>query len=168
MAQRSGVECAAIICSTGEPLFHDAPILLTPGCQRVVGIFSPTLLDPTVSQEGLHLYDAFLPVHGADRRAELGRALEDMRALFPGFDETLVWHLPMFFTGSWPGTESSLTFGQLGDRLLESATPVRRLYLVGMDVQGSGTAGDVIPVGVQRLLELMDCRFPAQGITAAA
>jgi len=168
VAQRSGVECAAIICSTGEPLFHDAPILLTPGCQRVVGIFSPTLLDPTVSREGLHLYDVFFSVHGADQRAELRKALGDMGTRCTGFDETLVWHLPMFFTASWPGTESSQTFGQLGDRRLESATPVRRLYLVGMDVQGSGTAGDVIPVGVQRLLELMDCRFPAQGITAAA
>jgi phytoene dehydrogenase-like protein len=168
VAQRSGVPCAAIICSTGEPLFDDAPILLTPGFQRVVGIFSPILLDPTVSQEGLYLYDVFFPVHGADRRAELRKALGDMGTLFPGFDETLVWHLPMFFTGSWPGTESNHTFGQTGDRRLVPTTPVRGLYLVGTDVQGSGTAGDLIPVGVRRLLEVLDCQFPAQGITAAA
>ncbi len=160
--------CAAIICSTGEPLFDDAPILLTPGCQRVVGIFSPILLDPTVSQEGLHLYDVIFPVHGADRRAESRKPLGDMGTRCTGFDETLVWHLPMFFTGSWPGTESSQTSGQTADRRLEPATPARGLHLVGMDVQGSGTASDLIPVGVRRLLEVLDCRFPAQGITAAA
>jgi len=133
-----------------------------------MGIFSPTLLVPAVSQQGLHLYDAFFPVHGADRRAELWKVLGDLGTLFPGFDETLVWHLPTFFTGSWPGTESSQTFGQTGDRLLESATPFRSLYLVGMDVQGSGAAGDLIPVGVRWLPEVLDSRFPAQGLTAAA
>ena len=63
---------------------------LTAGRQRVAGIFSPTLLDPTVSQEGLYLHDVFFPVHGADRRTELRKALRDMGTLFPGFDETLV------------------------------------------------------------------------------
>ena len=96
------------------------------------------------------------------------KALGDMGTLFPGFDDTLVWHLPMFFTARRPGRESSQTFGQTGDSRLEPATPVRVLYLMGMDVQGSGTAGDLIPVSMRWLPEVLDCRFPAQGLTAAA
>lgn len=74
----------------------------------------------------------------------------------------------MFFTARRPGTESGQTFGHTGDGRLETATPVWVLYLIGMDVQGSGTAGDLIPAGVRGLLEVLDCRLPAQAITAAA
>ena len=54
------------------------------------------------------------------------------------------------------------------DRTSGGSTFWRGLYLVGTDVQGGGTVGDLFPVVVRRLLELMDCRFPAQGLTAAA
>jgi phytoene dehydrogenase-like protein/NAD-dependent dihydropyrimidine dehydrogenase PreA subunit len=152
-----GVDCAALFCATRQPLFDDAPILMTPGCQRVVGVFAPTRLDPGLSREGLHLYDAFFPVYDEDRRAELELALADMRALFPHFDETSVWHVPMFFTGAWPGTESGQTFGQTGEDRLDPVTPIQGLYLVGMDVKGSGVAGDLIPIGVRRALDALDC-----------
>lgn len=148
-----GVECAAIFFATREPLFEDAPILMTPGCQRVAGIFSPTRFDPSLSRDGLNLYDAFLPLHSADRKAELVLALHDLHMLFPHLDSTLVWHLPMFFTNGWPGTETAQTFGQTGQQRLETRTPIPGLYLVGMDVQGSGVAGDLIPLGVRRLLD---------------
>jgi phytoene dehydrogenase-like protein len=150
-----GANCAALVFATREALFDDAPIVMTPGCRRVSGVFSPTRLDPSLSREGLHLYDAFFPLRSADRKAELILALADLRALFPTFEATLVWQLPMFFTGSWPGTESAQTFGQTGDRRLEPATPIAGLYLVGMDGQGSGVAGDVIPQGVRRLLDAL-------------
>jgi phytoene dehydrogenase-like protein len=157
LRELKGVECAALFCATRHPLFDDAPILMTPGCQRVVGIFSPTRLDPHLSQEGLHLYDAFFPLRSNDRSAELNLALTDMRALFSNFDETLAWHVPMFFTGSWPGTESGQTFGQTGEDRLDTRTPIQGLYLVGMDVKGSGVAGDLIPLGVRRLLDDLGC-----------
>jgi phytoene dehydrogenase-like protein/NAD-dependent dihydropyrimidine dehydrogenase PreA subunit len=153
------VDCAALFCATRQPLFDDAPILMTPGCQRVVGVFAPTRLDPGLSREGLHLYDAFFPVYDADRTAELKLAMNDMRALFPAFDEVLAWHVPMFFTGNWPGTESGQTFGQTGQDRLDTSTPISGLYLVGMDVRGSGVAGDLIPIGVRHLLETLDCSF---------
>jgi len=148
-----GVECAAIFFATREPLFEDAPILMTPGCQRVAGIFSPTRFDPSLSQDGLHLYDAFLPLHSADRKAELALALDDLHRLFLNLGTVLMWYLPMFFTDGWPGTETAQTFGQTGQQRLETRTPIPGLYLVGMDVQGSGVAGDLIPLGVRRLLD---------------
>jgi phytoene dehydrogenase-like protein len=151
-----GVDCAALFCATRRPLFEDAPILMTPGCRRVVGVFAPTRLDPGLSREGHYLYDVFFPVYGGDRTAELHLALEDMRALFPDFDEVLAWYVPMFFTGAWPGTESGQTFGQTGENRLDPTTPIPGLYMVGMDVKGSGVAGDLIPVGVRRLLDALD------------
>jgi phytoene dehydrogenase-like protein len=147
-----GVECAALFCATREPLFAEAPMTMTPNCRRIVGIFAPTLLDPALSKEGLYLFDAFFPTYSQDRTAELELALADMRDLFPHFDEVVAWTVPMFFTGGWPGTESGQTFGQTGENRLDPATPLKNCFLVGMDVKGSGIAGDLIPLGVQRAL----------------
>ena len=51
-----------------------------------------------------------------------------------------------------PLAESGQTFGQTGDNRLDPATPIQNCFLVGMDVKGSGVAGDLIPLGVRRLL----------------
>jgi phytoene dehydrogenase-like protein/NAD-dependent dihydropyrimidine dehydrogenase PreA subunit len=148
-----GVECAALFGATREPLFTDAPITMTPRFRRVVGIFSPTLLDPKLSKHSLHLFDAFFPTYDSDRTAELELALADMRDLFPDFDDVVEWTIPMFFTGGWPGTESGQTFDQTGENRLDPVTPIQNCYLVGMDVKGSGVAGDLIPLGVRRLMD---------------
>ena len=148
-----GVECAALFCATRQPLFSHAPITITPNCRRIAGVFSPTVLDPGLAKNGLHLADAFFPLRSADRAAELELALADMRDLFPNFDEVVAWTVPMFFTGSWSGTESGQTFGQTGQNRLDPMTPIQNCYLVGMDVKGSGVAGDLIPLGVRRALE---------------
>ncbi|MCB0155602.1 MAG: FAD-dependent oxidoreductase [Anaerolineae bacterium] len=155
LAALKGVECAALFCATREPLFSEAPMTMTPNCERVVGIFAPTLLDPKLSKTGHYLYDAFFPTYSDDRTAELALALADMRALFPHFDAVLEWYLPMFFTGSWPGTESGQIIGQTGEQRLDPATPIANCFLVGMDVKGSGVAGDLIPLGVRRVLEYL-------------
>ena len=147
------VDCCAIILGTTEPLLTEAPILMTPGTDRVAGIFAPTFLDPTVAPPGKHMVDAFLPVHSDDRTRELELAMGDLRALFPNLDEVLDIMVPMFFVGTWTGAETGQTFGQVGDQRFDPRTPIPGLYLVGMDAVGSGAAGDLIPVGVRRLLE---------------
>jgi phytoene dehydrogenase-like protein len=156
LAALKGVECAALFGATREPLLAEAPMMMTPRCRRVVGVFSPTVLDPAVSRNGLHLFDAFFPTYDDDRAAELELALADMRDLFPDFDDVVEWTVPMFFTGAWPGTESGQTFGQTGGNRLDPVTPIGDCYLVGMDVQGSGVAGDLIPIGVRQLLEHLE------------
>ena len=151
-----GVECAALFCATRKPLFNDAPIVMTPNCRRIVGVFSPTVLDRNVSKIGSYLFDAFFPTNGDDRTAELELALADMRDLFPDFDEVVEWVIPMFFTGTWPGTESGQSIGQTGENRLDPITPIEDCFLVGMDVKGSGVAGDLIPVGVRRVLQYIN------------
>lgn len=156
LAALKGVECGAFFCATREPLFTDAPITITPRCRRVVGIFSPTIFDPALSKTGLHLFDAFFPTYSHDRTAELELVLADLRDLFPNFEDVVEWTVPMFFTGSWPGTESGQTFGQTGANRLDPATPIQNCFLVGMDVKGSGVAGDLIPLGVRKVLEYLE------------
>jgi len=151
------LDCAAIILGTTEPLLTKAPMLMTPGTNRVVGLFAPTFLDASVAPPGKHMVDVFLPLYSRDRARELELAMEDLRALFPNLDDILDIVVPMFFTGAWTGTESCQTFGQVGEQRLDPRSPIRNLYLVGMDVVGSGAAGDLIPVGVRRLLEYLEC-----------
>jgi phytoene dehydrogenase-like protein len=157
-----GAECAAFFFATRELLYSDAPMLMTPNCQRVVGVWSPTVLDPELGPNGVYLYDAFLPLQGSDRGRELELVEQDLRALFPAYDDVLLWSLPMFFVGTWPGTESGQVLGQVGEQRLSPRTPVEGLFLAGMDVQGSGAAGDLIPMGVRKLLQELDCPFPAR------
>jgi phytoene dehydrogenase-like protein/NAD-dependent dihydropyrimidine dehydrogenase PreA subunit len=149
------VDCAAIILGTTEPLLTQAPILMTPGTDRVAGIFAQTFLDPSVAPPGRHMVDVFLPVLSDDRTQELELAMGDLRALFPNLDEVLDVLVPMFFTGTWTGAETAQTFGQVGDQRFDPRSPIPGLYLVGMDAVGSGAAGDLIPVGVRRLLEYL-------------
>jgi phytoene dehydrogenase-like protein len=152
------LDCVAIILGTTQPLWEGVPMLMTPGTDRVFGVFAPTFFDPSVAPPGRHMIDVFLPLLSQDRRAELELALTDLRALFPYFDEVTEMIVPMFFVGSWPGAGCAQTFGQVGDMRLDPRTPIEGLYLVGMDVVGSGAAGDLIPVGVRRLIEVVKCQ----------
>jgi phytoene dehydrogenase-like protein len=147
------VDCVAIILGTAEPLWDGVPMLLTPGTDRVSGLLAPTFFDPSVAPPGRHMVDVFLPLLSQDRRAELELAMADLRALFPHLDEVTEMMVPMFFLGNWTGAGCAQTFGQVGDMRLPPRTPIEGLYLVGMDVVGSGAAGDLIPVGVRRLLK---------------
>lgn len=151
----SPMDCGALILGTKEPLLTQAPMLLTPGCNRVVGIFAPTFFDPSVAPLGKHMVDVFFPIYSADRRKELELAWGDLHTLFPHLEEVLDIAIPMLFIGGWTGAESAQTFGQVGEERLDPRTPVENLYLVGMDAVGSGAAGDLIPIGVRRLLEYL-------------
>ena len=152
IAELVPMDCAALILGTTEPLLTEVPILTTPGCERVVGIFGPTFFDPSVAPSGRHMVDVFFPLHSYDRQRELELAMDDLHALFPHLDEVLDITIPMFFAGLWTGAETVQTFGQVGGQRLDPRTPIENLFLVGMDAVGSGVAGDLIPLGVRRLL----------------
>jgi len=150
------VDCAALVLLTHAPLWEGTGILITPYRQRVVGIFCPSYYDPGVAPPDHHQYDAFFPVHSDNRPAEFRLAMADLRGLFPNLDEVLDEAIPMFFVGGWPGTETGQYLGMTGDDRLDPQTPIPGLYVVGMDVRGSGTAGDLIPAGVHSLLAYLD------------
>ncbi len=149
------VPCGALVLGLREPLFPEVPMLLTPGAQRVVGIFAPTFFDPTLAPPDRHQVDVFFPLESEDRRAELARVWEDLRTLFPRLDALVEVAVPMLFTGGWTGAESGQYVGQTGEARLSPQTPIEGLYLVGMDLQGSAVAGDIVPLGVRRLLEVL-------------
>lgn len=152
------VECGAIIVGSRRPLVGDAAMLLPPDARRVVGIFEPTFFDATVAPRGRHMVDVFFPFQTRDVRRELELAMADLRDLFPDFDGVAERVVPMVFRGEWPAAECAQTFGQAGEKRLDPVTPVESLYLVGMDAKGSGVAGDLIPVGVERALSAMGVR----------
>ncbi len=147
------VDCAALILGATEPLYQGAPVLLTPGCQRVVGLLDATFFDASMAPPGRTMLDVFFPVRTEDREAELELAMADLRALFPKLDDVLEMVVPMFFVGDWTGAETAQTFAQVGEDRFHPRTPIRDLYLAGMDVKGSGVAGDLIPLGVRLLLD---------------
>lgn len=147
------VDCAALILLTHAPLWEGSGILIIPYRKRVVGLFCASYYDPGVAPAGHHQYDAFFPVHSADRPAEFRLAMADLHDLFPHLDEVLDEAIPMFFVGGWPGTETGQYLGMTGNDRLDPQTPLPGLYVVGMDVKGSGAAGDLIPVGVRDLLD---------------
>jgi phytoene dehydrogenase-like protein/NAD-dependent dihydropyrimidine dehydrogenase PreA subunit len=153
------VDCVALILGTTEPLLTEAPILMTPGTDRVVGLMDATFLDPSIASPGKRMFDVFLPMYSEDRGKELELAMADLRALFPNLDDILDMMVPMFFTGAWTGTESGQALGQVGEQRLDPKSAIPNLYLVGMDAVGSGAAGDLIPVGVRRLLEYLECNL---------
>jgi phytoene dehydrogenase-like protein/NAD-dependent dihydropyrimidine dehydrogenase PreA subunit len=153
--QLEPVDCAALILGTTEPLLTEAPMLMTPGTDRVAGIYAPTFLDPSVAPPHRHMVDVFFPLLSDDRTHDLELAMGDLRALFPHLEDTLEVKVPMFFTGTWTRAETGQTLGQVGGQRLDPQSPIPDLYLVGMDVVGSGAAGDLIPVGVRRLLEYL-------------
>lgn len=150
-----GVECGALVVGTRSPLYEGTPMLITPGFRRVVGMFEPTFFDPDVAPPHRRMYDVFFLVRSPDRSAELSAALRDLRDMFPRFDDVAEVVVPMFFVGRWPGTETGQYIGQVGEQRLDPRTPLENLYLVGMDLKGSGVAGDLIPVGVNRLLDVI-------------
>ncbi|HUW95238.1 MAG TPA: FAD-dependent oxidoreductase, partial [Anaerolineae bacterium] len=97
--QLQPVDCAALILGTTEPLLTEAPMLMTPGTDRVAGIFAPTFLDPSIAPPDRHMVDVFFPILSDDRTHELELAMGDLRALFPSLEDTLEIKVPMFFTG---------------------------------------------------------------------
>ena len=149
------VDCAALILGTTEPVLTEAPMMMTPGTDRVAGVYAPTFLDPSVAPPGRHMVDVFFPLYSEDRTHELELAMDDLRALFPGLDDILDMAVPMFFTGAWTGAETGQTLGQVGEQRCDPRSPIPNLYLVGMDAVGSGAAGDLIPLGVRRLLDYL-------------
>ena len=108
------LDCVAIILGTTEPLWEGVPMLMTPGTDRVFGVFAPTFFDPSVAPPERQMIDVFLPLLSQDRGAELELALADLRALFPHLDEVTEMMVPMFFLGNWPGAGCAQTFGQVG------------------------------------------------------
>ncbi|MHA1384695.1 MAG: phytoene desaturase family protein [Candidatus Helarchaeota archaeon] len=149
------IECVAIILGLNKPITKDAPMIFTPDCERVVGIFSPTFFDPSVAPPGKTMIDVFCPFKTKNIKKEVDLAIEDLENLYPGIlDKSNVdFQQNMIFCKDSPAAEMGQTFNQTGDDRIDPKTPVNNLYFVGFDAHGSGVAGDLIPLGVRKALD---------------
>ncbi len=147
---------AALVLGASEPLLGtDHSLLHTMGWQRTLNTYAPTFFDPALAPPGRHMLDVFWVMEPPfDHRRELELVLEQLRQVFPGFDQKVEMMVPMFFTGTWTA-EMAHRMGQSGTQRLDPRSPVDGLYLVGYDCIGYGMAGDIIPHGVERALQLI-------------
>ena len=148
------VNCAAIIMGLKKPISKDVPMIFSPDCERVVGLFEPTFFDPSVAPPGRTMIDAFCPFKTKNVKKEIDLAVEDLQNLYPGIlDASNVdFQQNMIFHKENPAAECAQTFNQTGDDRIDPRTPVDNLYFVGFDAHGSGVAGDLIPIGVRKAL----------------
>jgi phytoene desaturase len=133
------VRPAMVICiqwMADEPVL-EGNYLLVVGARRVNAIFQPTMICPEIAPPGKHFLLAgaapvsSLPPLHAEKEIEL--CMEDLRELFPGFDQHSEILLVSTFHGDWPGFHSWPGYG------MSHKTPIVNLYNVGDGVSPSGT-----------------------------
>ncbi len=147
---------AALILGTNEPLLGEGHSLLhTMGWKRTLNCYTPTFFDPHLAPPGKHALDVFWVMQPPyDLHQELEIVQNQLRQVFPRFDQVVELQMPMFFTGTWTA-EMAHRIGQSGAERLDPQSPIENLYLVGYDCIGYGMAGDIIPHGVERALYLI-------------
>ncbi|MBN2047538.1 MAG: FAD-dependent oxidoreductase [Anaerolineaceae bacterium] len=147
---------AALVLGTKEPLLGDEHSLLhTMGWERTLNCYAPTYFDPKMAPAGHSALDVFWVLEPPyDLNHELNLVLNQLREVFPKFDQQVEVMIPMFFNGVWTA-EMAHRMGQSGADRLDPQTPIDQLYFVGYDAIGYGMAGDIIPHGVERALYLM-------------
>jgi phytoene dehydrogenase-like protein len=154
-AAKPAIVAALILGTKVDLLGPDHSLLHTIGWERTLNCYAPTFFDSTLAPEGRHALDVFWVMEPPyNTRAELDLILKQLRAVFPSFDEAVDLMVPMFFRGLWTA-EMAHRLDQSGDQRLDPRSPVENLYLVGYDCIGYGMAGDIIPHGVERVLNLI-------------
>ncbi|NVM01201.1 MAG: NAD(P)/FAD-dependent oxidoreductase [Candidatus Helarchaeota archaeon] len=149
------IDALAIICGLNKPISEDVPMIITPDCDRIAGIFEPTFFDPSIAPPGKTMIDIFAPLKTKDIKKEIDLTVKDLEDLYPGIldPSNLDFQLNMVFAGDFPAAEGAQTFGQTGSDRIDPKLPVNNLYMVGAEAIGSGVAADLIPIGVCKALD---------------
>jgi phytoene dehydrogenase-like protein/NAD-dependent dihydropyrimidine dehydrogenase PreA subunit len=147
---------AALILGSKEPLLgKDHSLLHAMDWERTLNCYAPTFFDPQLAPENRHALDVFWVMEPPyNLKDELEIVSNQLRKIFPDFDEQVEIQVPMFFSGMWTA-EMAHRIGQSGNERLDSKSPIDNLYLVGYDCNGYGMAGDIIPHGVYQTLHLI-------------
>ncbi|MFH2131925.1 MAG: NAD(P)/FAD-dependent oxidoreductase [bacterium] len=149
----------AVLClqmGLEEPLFEHNHLLLTHG-KRVYGLYQPTLVCPGLAPEGRHLLVAnAIPASPAalssesGRQREIGLCFEDIRGVFPLFEQSATILLTGLYRDYWPGMHA------WPGKDMPIKTPIINLYNVGDGVKKSGYSGlpAVVKSGMQVAAEI--------------
>lgn len=151
------VQALAIILGLNNPISTDVPMIFTPDCERITGIFEPTFFDSSIAPPGKSMIDVFCPLKSKNIKKETDIAIKDLQDLYPNIldPSNLDFQQNMAFYGEFPAAEAAQALGQVGDDRIDPKLPVKNLFLVGAEAKGSGVAGDLIPLGVRKALNLI-------------
>ena len=144
---------AALILGLNEALLgREHSLLHTMGWNRTLNSYAPTFFDPKLAPAGKHMLDVFWVMQAPyNLKQELEVVREQLRQVFPNFDQAVELQVPMFFRDGWTA-EMAHRLGQSDDQRLDPVSPIPGLFLVGYDCIGYGMAGDIIPHGVEKAL----------------
>lgn len=118
----------------------DAPGLITfTSTERVCNLGELTATCPEMAPEGWHLYVAYAVPNPAigdfDEKAEIEMGLQDLRNLFPGFDDKARIISIRVMRDEWPAQRSCAGFD------MPQETPLSNLWNVGDAVKDYGDGG---------------------------
>lgn len=149
------VEAIAIICGLNKPISENVPMIITPDCDRIAGIFEPTFFDASIAPPGKTMIDIFAPMKSTNIKKEIDLAVNDLKGLYPDIldSSNLDFQQNMVFAGDFPAAEGAQTFRQTGNDRIDPKLPINNLFMVGAEAIGSGVAADLIPIGVNKALD---------------
>jgi phytoene dehydrogenase-like protein len=112
------------------------------GCSRRVNMIDiPSLEAPNVAPPGKHLYTVgaapLNSIDPGDIKVEFEAVMDDLRDIFPGFDERCRVLTKTCYRGKWPG------FRTVSGSRPDHKTPVENLYNVGDGVCPPGYEGSM-------------------------
>ncbi len=140
--------------SMDKPLFNNNHLLIS-GTKNLNAIYQPSIVCPEWAPVGKHFLvagssprDSSAPFDG---KKEIENCFNDLREIFPDFDNQAELLLAGTFHGSWPGMHS------WPGRDMDRKTPVINLYNVGDGVKFPGYTGlpGVVKTGIDVAEEIM-------------
>ncbi|MBU3914512.1 FAD-dependent oxidoreductase, partial [bacterium] len=134
-------EIISIQIALDEPVMKQNHLLIAGG-KRINAVYQPTIVCPELAPLGKHLLIAGAAPESSDsladeksRKKEIEGCIDDLRDLFPNFDDISTILLTGVYRGNWPGMHSR------PGRDMPNKTPIINLYNVGDGVKQSGYTG---------------------------
>jgi phytoene dehydrogenase-like protein len=134
--------------SSDTPLVGKTCTLFTPEAKKVGGLVELTHISPGLSPKGKLLLMSHQKLYGTDIEREIESGIDDLRAIFPGFDKHCEVLMVQSYKNHWPVNRVA------SGTHVEPETPIKGLYNVGDGVKPIGfmeTEG--VAAGVELMLE---------------
>jgi phytoene dehydrogenase-like protein len=134
--------------SSDIPLVGHTCTLFTPEAERIGGLVELSHLDPSLSPKGKYLSMCHQKYYGGNVQKEAEAGLDDLRSIFPGFDDHCEVLMVQSYRDHWPVNRAA------SGMHIGPETEVSGLYNVGDGIKPEGfmeTEG--VAAGVELMLE---------------
>lgn len=148
LSSLKAAEGIKISFSSDTPLVGHTCTFFTPEAERVGGLVELTHIDPSLAPKGRHLLMSHQKLYGNNIEREIEEGIEDLRSIFPGFDEHCEILMVQCYRSHWPVNRVA------SGTHLGPETPVKGLYNVGDGIKPQGfMETDGVAAGVELMLE---------------